>query len=290
MTNPVVQRFFHEPTNTFSYVVRDPASSAAAVIDPVLDYDHRSGRTETQFPDQIVAYVLENELEIHWILETHAHADHLTSAPYLKEKLGGKIAIGEGIREVQRTFKSIFNFKDLNTDGAQFDHLFVNDETFEIGGLKGRVLHTPGHTSDSVSYVIGNAAFVGDTLFAPDYGTARTDFPGGDARTLYRSIHRIFDLPKDTRVFLCHDYMPGGRPVEHEHSLLDHQKNNMHIREAVLEDDFVRLRETRDASLAMPDLIIPSVQVNIRAGEFPPAEDNGVAYLKVPLNQFGRGR
>lgn len=290
MTNPVVQRFFHEPTNTLSYVVRDPAGSAAAVIDPVLDYDHRSGRTGTQFPDQIVAYVLEHGLEIHWILETHAHADHLTSAPYLKEKLGGKIAIGEGIREVQRTFKTIFNFKDLNTDGAQFDHLFVNDETFGIGGLTGRVLHTPGHTNDSVSYVIGNAAFVGDTLFAPDYGTARTDFPGGDARTLYRSIHRLFDLAEDTRVFLCHDYMPGGRSVEHEHSLLDQQKNNMHIREAVSEDDFVRLREARDASLPMPDLIIPSVQVNIRAGEFPLAEDNGVAYLKVPLNQLGRGR
>lgn len=290
MTNPVVQRFFHEATNTFSYVVRDPDGSSAAVIDPVLDYDQRSGRTDTGFAEQIVAYVQHHGLEVDWILETHAHADHLTSAPYLKQQLGGKIAIGEGIRAVQQTFKSIFNLKDLNVNGTQFDHLFVDDETFDIGGLTGQVLHTPGHTSDSVSYVIGNAVFVGDTLFAPDYGTARTDFPGGDARTLYRSIHRIYDLPGDTRIFLCHDYLPGGRTAEHVHSLLEQRKNNIQVREEVSEDDFVRMREQRDSTLAVPDLIIPAVQVNIRAGELPPAEDNGVVYLKIPVNQFGQGR
>lgn len=290
MTNPVVQRFFHESTHSFSYVVRDPDGSGAAVIDPVLDYDQISGRTDTGFAEQIVAYVQHHGLEVDWILETHAHADHLTSAPYLKEQLGGKIAIGEGIRAVQRTFKSIFNLKDLNVNGTQFDHLFVDDETFDIGGLTGQVLHTPGHTSDSVSYVIGNAVFVGDTLFAPDYGTARTDFPGGDARTLYRSIHRIYDLPEDTRIFLCHDYLPGGRTVEHVHSLLEQRKNNIQVREEVSEDDFVRMREQRDSTLAMPDLIIPAVQVNIRAGEWPPAEDNGVVYLKIPVNQFVQAR
>ncbi len=290
MTNPVVQRFFHESTNTFSYVVWDADGSGAAVIDPVLDYDHRSGRTDTQFADQIATYVREHDLEVHWILETHAHADHLTSAPYLKEQLGGKIAIGEGIRAVQRTFKSIFNLKDLNANGTQFDHLFVDGETFDIGSLTGQVLHTPGHTNDSVSYVIGNAAFVGDTLFAPDSGTARADFPGGDARALYRSIHRIYDLPEETRIFLCHDYPPGGRAAEHVHSVYEQRKNNIQVREEVSEDDFVRMREQRDSTLAMPKLIIPAVQVNIRAGELPPAEDNGVTYLKVPVNQFGRGR
>ncbi len=290
MTTPVVEKFFHEPTSTFSYVVRDPDGPGAAVIDPVLDYDQRSGRTNTIFADQIVAYVREHDLEVHWILETHAHADHLTSAPYIKEQLGGRIAIGEGIQAVQQTFKSIFNLKDLNTDGTQFDHLFVDDEIFDIGGITGQVLHTPGHTNDSVSYVIGNAAFVGDTLFAPDDGTARTDFPGGDARTLYRSIHRIYDLPENTRIFLCHDYQPGDRVAEHVHSLHEQRKMNIHIREAVSEDDFVRMREQRDATLAMPKLIIPSVQINIRGGKFPPAEDNDVVYLKVPINLLGRGR
>ena len=288
MTNPVVQSFFHESTNTFSYVVRGPDGSGDEVIEPVLDYDHKAGRTETQFADQIVTYVREHDLEVHWILETHAHADHLTSAPYLKEQLGGKIAIGEGIRAVQRTFKSIFNLKDLNVNGTQFDHLFVDGETFDIGGLTGQVLHTPGHTNDSVSYVIGNAAFVGDTLFAPDYGTARADFPGGDARALYRSIHRIYDLPEDTRIFLCHDYLPGGRAAEHVHSLYEQRKNNIQVHEEISEDDFVRMRKQRDSMLAMPNLIIPAVQVNIRAGELPPAEDNGVVYLKVPINQLGR--
>ncbi len=290
MTEPVVQRFFHEPTNSFSYVVRDPDGPGAAVIDPVLDYDQRSGCTNTVFADQIVAYVREHDLEILWILETHVHADHLTSAPYIKEQLGGKIAIGEGVRAVQRTFKSIFNLEGLDANGSQFEHLFVDDETFEIGGLTGRVLHTPGHTDDSVSYVIGNAAFVGDTLFAPDYGTARTDFPGGDARKLYRSIHRIYELPEDTRIFLCHDYLPGGRAAEHVHNLHEQRKNNIHVRFEVSEDEFVQLREQRDATLAMPNLIIPSVQINIRAGEFPPAEDNDVVYLKVPVNQLGQGR
>ena len=287
-TRPEAKEFFHELTNTFSYVVYDSKTRAAAVIDSVLDYDHKSGRTSTLSADRIVEFIESSGLSVEWIFETHAHADHLTAAPYLQQRLGGKIAIGEGIRRVQTTFKGVFNLKDLNTNGVQFDHLFEDGEVFRIGAMEGRVLNTPGHTSDSVSYVIGDAAFVGDTLFAPDYGTARCDFPGGDARTLYRSIHRLFDLPPDTRVFLCHDYPPGGRAPEHVHALREQQSGNVHMKDGITEDAFVKMRNARDVTLAMPNLIIPSVQVNIRAGRLPPAEDNGVVYLKVPVNLLGK--
>lgn len=285
--NPMIKEFFHEPTGTFSYVVHDTATRKAAIIDSVLDYDHKSGRTRTRSADAIIAFVEANGLSVEWILETHAHADHLTAAPYLKRRLGGRLAIGEGIRKVQTTFKKVFNLKDLNTDGVQFDHLFDDSESFAIGDLEGRVLATPGHTSDSVSYLIGDAVFVGDTLFAPDFGSARTDFPGGDARDLYRSIHRLYELPEDTRVFLCHDYAPGGRHPEHVHSLDKQRAENVHVHEGVTEDEFIAMREARDAKLEMPNLIIPSVQVNIRAGEMPPPEDNGVVYLKVPIDTLG---
>jgi glyoxylase-like metal-dependent hydrolase (beta-lactamase superfamily II) len=284
---PQVQQFFDELTNTFSYVLCDAETRKAAISDSVLDYDHKAGTTSTESPDKIVDFVNANRLSIDWILETHAHADHLTAAPYLQQMLGGKVAIGEGIRRVQTTFKEIFNLKDLNTTGIQFDHLFRHEETFRIGTLEGRVLSTPGHTSDSVTYVIGDAAFVGDTLFAPDYGTARTDFPGGDAGELYRSIRRLFELPEDTRVFLCHDYPPNGRAPQHVHALREQRTENVHVRDGIVEAAFVTMREARDATLPMPNLIIPSVQVNIRAGHMPPAEDNGTVYLKVPINVLG---
>ena len=287
---PQVTEFFHAPTSTFSYVVQDPQTNRAAIIDSVLDYDNKSGRTSTESADSIVELATTRDLAVDWILETHAHADHLTAAPYLQSRLGGKIAIGIGIRQVQSTFADIFNLKDLNTNGVQFDHLFEDFETFAIGTLSGRVIPTPGHTSDSVSYLIGDAVFVGDTLFAPDYGTARADFPGGDARTLYRSIHRLFDLPDDTRVFLCHDYAPNDRAPQHTYRLDEQRAANVHAHLGVSEDAFVAMRQARDATLEMPNLLIPSVQVNIRAGRLPPAEDNGVAYLKVPLNVLGMRR
>lgn len=286
--NPQVKEFFHEPTSTFSYVVYDEGSRTTAVIDSVLDYDHKAGSTSTISADEIVRFVESNGLGVEWILETHAHADHLTAAPYIKGRLGGKIAIGEGIRTVQATFKNVFNIKDLNTSGVQFDRLFSDGETFTIGELEARVINTPGHTSDSVSYLIGDAVFVGDTLFAPDFGTARADFPGGDAHALYRSIHRLYELPADTRVFLCHDYAPPDRAPEHVHRLREQRAENVHIHDGVEEDAFVEMRETRDATLEMPNLIIPSVQINIRAGEFPAPEDNGVVYLKVPIDTLGR--
>ncbi len=284
---PEIKEFFHAPTSTFSYVVFESQTRTAAIIDSVLDYDNKSGRTGTVSADGIAAFVEANQLSVAWILETHAHADHLTAAPYLQRKLGGKIAIGQGIRHVQATFKSIFNLKDLDTNGVQFDHLFDDGELFRIGALQGRVLATPGHTSDSVSYVIGDAVFVGDTLFAPDYGTARCDFPGGDAKTLYRSIRRLFGLADEMRMFLCHDYPPGDRPPEHVHSLREQRSNNVHVNDRVGEAEFVKMRTTRDAMLPMPNLIIPAVQVNIRAGQMPPAEDNGVVYLKVPIDLLG---
>lgn len=285
---PVVKEFFHEPTSTFSYVVHDQATSSAAIIDPVLDYDPKAGRTSTQSAQAVVEHVRANALSVDWILETHAHADHLTAAPWLKQQVGGRIAIGQGIRKVQATFKKVFNIKDLNTNGVQFDHLFADGDRFSIGTLEARVLDTPGHTSDSVSYFVGDAVFVGDTLFAPDFGTARTDFPGGDARLLFRSIQRLFELPADTRVFLCHDYAPGDRPPEHVHRVEKQRAENVHVHAGVAESEFVAMREARDAKLEMPNLIIPAVQVNIRAGEMPPPEDNGVVYLKVPVNVLGR--
>lgn len=283
-----VQEFFHKQTNTFSYVVSDQEMKHAVVIDPVLDYDHKSGRTGTGSAATLTAFIREKGFSVEWILETHAHADHLTAAPYLKAQFGARIAIGEGIRKVQQNFQPIFNLKDLATDGSQFDRLFADGDRFSVGGLAGQVMNTPGHTSDSVTYIIGDAAFIGDTLFAPDYGTARVDFPGGDATLLYQSIQRLFSLPAETRLFLCHDYPPEDRIETPMFTVGQQRAENIHIHDGVSEGEFVAMREARDATLSMPTLIIPSVQVNIRAGSLPPPEENGVSYMKVPVNLLGR--
>lgn len=287
MNAPIVETFFHEPTGTFSYVVRDPDTRKGAVIDPVLDYDAPSGRRSTESAAGIVAFVRDNNIELEWILETHAHADHLSAAPFVRRELGGRLAIGEGIRTVQGRFKRMFNLDDrFRADGAQFDHLFADEETFRVGNLEARAIPTPGHTSDSLTYLIGDAAFVGDSLFMPDAGTARCDFPGGDAHVLWQSTRRLFELPDDTRLFMCHDYAPGGRKVRNETTVGEQRRHNIHVGEGHTEEEFVRMRTERDATLGMPNLILPSVQVNIRAGEAPPAEDNGVSYLKIPLDQL----
>jgi glyoxylase-like metal-dependent hydrolase (beta-lactamase superfamily II) len=281
-----VTGFFDEATNTVSYIVAEPEGHRCAILDSVLDYDPKSGRTSTASADKLIAFLDKNRLQAEWILETHAHADHLTAAPYLKERLGAKIAIGEHIRTVQATFKKIFNLEPgFATDGSQFDHLFADGEPFRIGALQAHVIHTPGHTPACLTYVVGNAAFVGDTLFMPDYGTARCDFPGGDAATLYRSIHRLFELPPATRLFMCHDYKaPGRDSYAWETTVAAERKGNVHVRDGIGEREFVRMRTERDATLAMPTLILPAVQVNIRAGRLPPPESNGVSYLKIPLN------
>ncbi|MEC7815713.1 MAG: MBL fold metallo-hydrolase [Pseudomonadota bacterium] len=288
MTRPIVQPFFDEPTNTFSYVVRDPGSRACAILDSVLDFDYAAGRTDVRSADAIIEFVTANDLTVEWILETHVHADHLSAAPYLHERLGGKTGIGAHITDVQEIFGKAFNAgTEFARDGSQFDRLFREGDTFMIGGLEGRVMHTPGHTPACLTYVIGDAAFVGDTLFMPDYGTARCDFPGGDARVLYRSIQKVLSLPAETRIFLCHDYKaPGREQYQHETTVAEQRKANVHVHEGVSEDEFVKMRTERDATLAMPRLILPSVQVNMRAGQFPPAEDNGQVYLKVPINRF----
>jgi glyoxylase-like metal-dependent hydrolase (beta-lactamase superfamily II) len=283
---PDVTAFFDPATNTVSYVVRDPESRHCAIIDPVLDYDPKSGRTTTRSADKIVDLVRANALTVDWILETHAHADHLSAAPYLQGKLGGETGIGEHIRQVQAIFKRVFNAEaGFRTDGSQFDHLFADGETFSVGTLPAQIIHTPGHTPACITYVIGDAGFVGDTLFMPDYGTARTDFPGGDARTLFRSIQKIFALPATTRLFMCHDYgAPDRKEIVWETSVGEERAKNVHVKEGTSEDAFVTMREARDRTLDMPTLLLPSVQVNIRGGHFPPAEDNGVSYLKIPIN------
>ncbi|HEX5841138.1 MAG TPA: MBL fold metallo-hydrolase [Pseudomonas sp.] len=267
-------------------MVSDPATRRCAIIDAVLDYDPAAGRTTSVSAERIVAYVREQGLGVDWLLETHVHADHLSAAAYLKAQLGGRLAIGAQITQVQATFAKLFNTGgEFVSDGRQFDQLFQDGDSFQIGSLQARVLHTPGHTPACLSYVIGDAAFVGDTLFMPDYGTARCDFPGGDARQLYRSIHRLFALPDATRLYLCHDYLPAGRS---EYSCMttvaEQRAHNLHIHEGVDEDSFVAMRRARDAGLKMPALILPAVQINMRGGELPPAEDNGVRYLKIPLN------
>ncbi len=283
---PRVKAFFDENTFTVSYVVSEPEGGRAAIIDSVLDFDPKSARSSTHSADAIIAYVRAQSLSVDWILETHLHADHMTAAPYLKQQLGGRSGIGAQITEVQKTFKALFNLgADFAADGSDFDHLFADGETFRIGALEARVLATPGHTPACVTYLIGDAAFVGDTIFMPDYGSARTDFPGGDAATLYGSIRKLFDLPPETRMFLCHDYKAPGRDhFAWETTVAAQRESNIHLHDGIDEAAFVELREARDKKLQMPALILPSVQVNLRAGRFPPPEDNGIAYLKIPLN------
>lgn len=285
MSAPSVTAFFDEATFTVTYVVADPDSAHAAIVDPVLDYDPASGRTSTASADKVAAFVRDNDLSIDWVLETHVHADHLSAAPYLREKLGGKVAIGKNVAAVQETFQGVFNIEDLATDGSQFDHLFEDGDEFSIGDMAGSIIGTPGHTPACITYVIGDAAFVGDTLFMPDFGTARTDFPGGDAGMLYDSIQRILALPGDTRLFMCHDYKaPGRDEFAWETSVAEQREANVHINRNVSRDEFVAMREGRDAELGMPKLILPSIQVNVRAGQLPEAEGNGVRYLKIPLD------
>jgi glyoxylase-like metal-dependent hydrolase (beta-lactamase superfamily II) len=282
---PNVTAFFHEGTYTITYVVNEQEGDYCAIIDSVLDYDLKSGRTSTPAADSLIEFVRERGFTLDWILETHAHADHLTAASYLQENLGGRIAIGEQIIQVQAVFKKLFNLgEEFAANGSQFDHLFSDGEDFEVGRMAAKALHTPGHTPACVTYVFGDAAFVGDTIFMPDFGTARTDFPGGDAAMLYRSLKRILSLPPQTRLFMCHDYGPAGRDFAWESTVAEERANNIHIHDGVGEDEFVKMRTERDNAIDLPRLILPSVQVNIRAGRLPPAEDNGVSYLKVPLN------
>jgi glyoxylase-like metal-dependent hydrolase (beta-lactamase superfamily II) len=285
---PFVHAFFDEATNTVSFVVKDPDSRKCAIVDSVLDFDYSSGRTDTRSADAIIAYVQENDLDPEWLLETHVHADHLSAAPYIQEKVGGKLAIGEKITVVQETFGKIFNEGTrFQRDGSQFDKLFKDGDTFEIGGLKGRVMHTPGHTPACLTYVIEDAAFVGDTLFMPDFGTARADFPGGAAETLYTSIQKILALPDDTHIFVGHDYKaPGRDEYAWETTVAEEKARNVHIGAGRSAEEFVKLRKERDATLAMPKLIIPSIQVNMRGGQMPEPDDQGKRYLKIPLNEL----
>lgn len=283
---PVVKGFFDEATYTITYVVHDPASGEAAIIDSVLDYDPASGRTSFASADQVIDYVKSHNLKVIWHIETHAHADHLSAAPYLQEKLGGKLAIGAAILQVQEVFGKIFNIgSEFARDGSQFDQLFADGDRFSIGNIEAIAMHVPGHTPADMAYVIGDATFVGDTIFMPDYGTARADFPGGDARQLYRSIRRLLSLPRETRLFLCHDYKAPGRDEYLWESTVGAQRDgNIHVHDGVSEDQFVGMRTARDATLEMPTLILPSVQVNIRGGRLPEPESNGVSYMKIPVN------
>jgi glyoxylase-like metal-dependent hydrolase (beta-lactamase superfamily II) len=282
---PIVHGIFDKATWTITYIVHQGVGTACAIIDSVLDYDPKSGRTTTTSAEKVVDYVKANQLKVEWILETHAHADHLTAAPYLKQHLGGKIAIGDHISNVQKVFKGIFNMESsFKQDGSQFDHLFKDGEAIQVGGLTGHSMYVPGHTPACVAYQFGDAVFVGDTMFMPDVGTARCDFPGGDAKTLFASVHKILSLPPDTRLFMCHDYPPNGRDVKFESTVADQRANNIHVHDGISEAQFVDMRTKRDATLEMPVLILPAVQINIRAGELPPKEDNGIAYAKIPLN------
>ncbi|OZG75470.1 MBL fold metallo-hydrolase [Hahella sp. CCB-MM4] len=285
-THPQVIAFFDEPTNTFSYIVKDPNSNACAVVDSVMDFDYPSGHTSYESADRIIQYIRGNHLTLEWIIETHVHADHLSAAPYIQEKLGGKLAIGNAITTVQDTFGKIFNEgTEFQRDGSQFDRLFADGDSYTIGTMTAYAMHTPGHTPACMTHVIGDAAFVGDTLFMPDGGTARADFPGGDAGVLFQSIKRVLSMPGDMRLFMCHDYMPNGREPQWETTVEAERRNNIHIKDGTSEEDFVNMREARDKTLGMPRLIIPSLQVNMRAGHLPPPEEeNGKVYLKVPVN------
>jgi glyoxylase-like metal-dependent hydrolase (beta-lactamase superfamily II) len=282
---PEVTAFFDEPTNTVTYVVRDPASTSCAVIDSVMDIDYAAGRITYDSADAVIDFIQKNGLTLEWLIETHVHADHLSGAPYIQGKLGGQIGIGENITIVQDTFGKVFNEgTEFQRDGSQFDRLFADGDTYQIGTLTAKVYHTPGHTPACMTHVVGDAAFVGDTLFMPDGGSARADFPGGDARTLYRSIQRVLSMPAETRLFMCHDYGPNGREIRWETTVAEQRAHNIHVREGISEDQFVATREARDATLAMPKLIIPSLQVNMRAGELPAADESGKRFLKVPIN------
>jgi glyoxylase-like metal-dependent hydrolase (beta-lactamase superfamily II) len=284
-----VEGFFDPATWTVSYIVLDKGTKQCALVDSVLDYDPKSGRTSHACADQLIARVRELGATVQWILETHVHADHLSAAPYLKQELGGQLGIGQHITAVQKVFGSLFNAgSDFARDGRQFDHLFADGETFLIGSLQARAMHTPGHTPACMTYVVADAtqtaAFVGDTLFMPDYGTARCDFPGGDARTLFRSINKVLSLPPETQLYMCHDYQPGGREVQYMSTVADEREKNVHVRNGISEEEFVAMRHARDATLGMPTLILPSVQVNMRAGQLPEPEANGTRYIKIPLN------
>ncbi|MFZ4552267.1 MAG: MBL fold metallo-hydrolase [Aquabacterium sp.] len=282
-----VQSFFDPQTWTYTHVAYDRDGGHGAIVDPVLDFDAKSGRTATARAEEVIAFVKAKGLTIDWIIETHAHADHLSAAPFVRAQVGGKVAIGKDIARVQSVFKTLFHLEaDFATDGSQFDHLFDDGEAFSFGALEGQAWHVPGHTPADMAFVIGDAVFVGDTLFMPDVGTARCDFPGGDAHQLYRSIQRILSLPAETRLFMCHDYPPQGRSAQAMSTVGDQRAHNIHVRDGVTEDAFVTMRQARDASLAMPNLILPSVQVNIRAGQLPPAESDGRHYLKLPVNVF----
>ena len=283
--NPQVHGIFDTATSTVTYVVYKKPGSTCAIIDSVLDYDPKSGRTKHTSADKVVDFVKTNQLKVEWILETHAHADHLSAAPYLKEQLGGKTAIGDHIGGVQKVFKGIFNMEaDFKADGSQFDHLFKDGESIPVGGLVGHTMYVPGHTPACVAYQFGDAVFVGDTMFMPDVGTARCDFPGGDAKTLFASTRKILSLPPETRLFMCHDYPPNGRPATFQTTVAEQRAKNIHVHDGISEAQFVELRTKRDATLDMPVLILPAVQINIRAGELPSKENNGIAYVKIPLN------
>lgn len=283
---PTIAGFFDEETNTISYIVHDPKSHEAAIIDSVLDYDAAAGRTSNGSADRIIEYVNINNLKVKYLIETHAHADHISAAPYLQERLGGKLAIGREITHVQNVFGKLFNAgSEFERDGSQFDILFDDGEVFSLGALEGIALHVPGHTPADMAFIIGDAAFIGDTLFMPDFGTARADFPGGDARQLFQSIQRLLRLPDETRLFLCHDYKaPGRDEYIWESTVKQQRESNVHVKDGISEDDFVKMRTSRDKTLAMPTLIMPSVQINIRGGRLPEPEDNGVSYIKIPVN------
>jgi glyoxylase-like metal-dependent hydrolase (beta-lactamase superfamily II) len=282
---PEVTAFFDEPTNTVTYVVKDPKSKSCAIVDSVLDIDYAAGRISYDSADQVIDFVTKNALTVEWHIETHVHADHLSAAPYLQKKLGGKIGIGRNITIVQETFGKIFNEgTEFQRDGSQFDKLFDDGDTYNIGTMTAHAMHTPGHTPACMTHVVGDAAFVGDTLFMPDGGSARADFPGGDARTLYRSIKRVLTLPNDTRLFMCHDYGPNGRNIKWETTVAEQREHNIHSKDGITEDQFVAMREARDKTLGMPKLIIPSLQVNMKAGELPKPDESGKRFLKVPLN------
>lgn len=284
---PEVTAFFEAETNTISYIVKDPASKACAIIDSVMDIDYAAGRISYASADEMIRFVEANGLEVEWLIETHAHADHLSGAPYIQGKLGGRLGIGENIKVVQEVFGKVFNEgTEFQRDGSQFDRLFADGDTYRIGAMTAFTIYTPGHTPACMTHVIGDAAFVGDTLFMPDGGTARADFPGGDARQLYRSIKKVLSLPDGMRLFMCHDYAPGGREIRWETTVAEEKANNIHVRDGISEDEFVKMRTERDATLDMPKLIIPAIQVNIRGGQLPEADETGKRFLKVPVNEL----